>query len=1304
MSDSWRVLLHPVSPETESKEGSAEEEDTEGRRPRRRRTPLEPTRQEVEEHELTHIPFRSWCPACVAGKAKHWPHKRHDEQLDEEEAVPSLHLDYWFMRDDSSEGSVSVIAFKEKFTRMHGAHVVKKKGVDNEVAATIIKDIEKMGLTGKIILKADQEPAIQAVAQEVKRLRKEETILEASKKYDSQSNGIAERAVQTIECQVRTMLLALERRLKSRVSVHHRILPWLVEHAADTINRFAVSSDGRTAFERVKGKRYHGEVVEFGRKIMYKIPRKPEGGSMEERWVPGVWLGKRYLSDEHLVAVEDGTVCVTSTVRIMPDSESWDIDFINKMKGVPWDPRGIEFDNGEEQKGDLVVIPADPSLEQGHPERPQVRSDYGVPRDFYVTKQHLKKHGYTASCLKCRSIRENFPTTKGHSSQCRERLREALKSDVSASGDLARVEERQNKYLARELEQQGREAEPRNSKRQKEEDESKEDSGGASSTCADPIRKRAGDSQDDDQPSPAKAPKSQPAEGARKRCREGDDEGDEERLTRGEVDESMDIAGVVDKDDDQSSVSAATDPGMPDLIELTPKSLSQKGLYIKKDKEDRGWDEKSILKRGGLEKAIAHARKWKPKTLCLEPNTDYQMKIAVALADEQRSALRDYVIITELSSRVWLDPLPKGMVKSHRAHQLAIDGPIRGRGSRIVTNSANIAERLRRNNLKGRWQGSRQDIFRVVEECKDIEEVARDQKNEAVYSTAVTGDIHEKLDEDGVFVDDISGEVLDRRRVQEARRVEIDTFKKMNVYEHVPREEARGRGKLLGLRWVDSQKGNDVKSRLVAQEFASKGDRDDIFASTPPLVASKLVISGVASQGQSGPGSKRLMVLDVKRAFLHGFIEEEIYIELPDEDKMKHQGYVGKLVKAMYGTRSAPLMWQKVVKQQMKELGFCESVVMPCLYYHPGRDMFVVVHVDDFLCSGELKDLTWLRTSLEKHYELKGEVLKPNSYVSYLGRRISWQTDGVSVEGENKYIEKMATDWNMEKCSAVSTPGTSEDKREDGGDEELPPNEASLYRRSAAMGVYMSHDRPDISFAAKEVARGMARPTKKDVIKLKRLIRYLKHSQRKVLNFRWQEEPGAIDVYSDSDWAGCVKSRKSTSGGAMMHGGHLIHHWSSTQSIVSLSSAEAELNAIVKSVMEVLGVVNVLKECLRPYKGRVFTDSSAANGIVHRQGAGKVKHLECRQLWVQDSIARGASFAQRFLESRTLETPSLITGQFLRDRDIFRSLDWRCPSFCRQCCGSCVTPRVSTSNSKEPDQELGLTTELVLGRFWEEAS
>ena len=132
----------------EASEG--DEADEEARKPLMRRTPTEPTKQEILEHNLTHLPFRSWCPCCVAAKAKQWPHRKSAQKSEDEETVPSIHMDYWFMRNDEAEEKVTVLNAKEKITKMFIAHVVKNKGTENEEAERVIKDLEKIGCKGKV--------------------------------------------------------------------------------------------------------------------------------------------------------------------------------------------------------------------------------------------------------------------------------------------------------------------------------------------------------------------------------------------------------------------------------------------------------------------------------------------------------------------------------------------------------------------------------------------------------------------------------------------------------------------------------------------------------------------------------------------------------------------------------------------------------------------------------------------------------------------------------------------------------------------------------------------------------------------------------------------------------------------------------------------------------------------------------------------------------------------------------------------------------------------------------------------------
>ena len=203
----------------------------------------------------------------------------------------------------------------------------------------------------------------------------------------------------------------------------------------------------------------------------------------------------------------------------------------------------------------------------------------------------------------------------------------------------------------------------------------------------------------------------------------------------------------------------------------------------------------------------------------------------------------------------------------------------------------------------------------------------------------------------------------------------METFEQMKVYGYIKKEDFDYTGgKKVGVRWVDVDKGHKINSRLVAQEFAHGEDRDDLFAGTPPLAATKVLLSNFASNGVKAP-TARIMVLDIKRAFLYGDINENIAINLPPEDPMYGKGYYGKLLKAMYGTRAAPQAWQGVVKKVMAKLGFIRSLKFPCVYHCPLRQLCVVPHVDDFVCSGELQELEWLRVELAKEFEMTCEIL-----------------------------------------------------------------------------------------------------------------------------------------------------------------------------------------------------------------------------------------------------------------------------------------------------------------------------------------
>jgi hypothetical protein len=151
----------------------------------------------------------------------------------------------------------------------------------------------------------------------------------------------------------------------------------------------------------------------------------------------------------------------------------------------------------------------------------------------------------------------------------------------------------------------------------------------------------------------------------------------------------------------------------------------------------------------------------------------------------------------------------------------------------------------------------------------------------------------------------------------------------------------------------------------------------------------------------------------------------------------------------------------------------------------------------------------------------------------------------------------------------------------------------------------------------------MSAPTVRDQEALKRLARYLLGKPRVVFHYAWQRAPESLDVFTDSDWAGCVKTRRSTTGGALLRGRHVLKTWSGTQATIALSSAEAELIAAVKGAAEGLAVRSLVRDFSRNCALRVHVDSSAAIGICRRTGVGKVRHLDTRLLWVQELVRDG---------------------------------------------------------------------------------
>ena len=217
-----------------------------------------------------------------------------------------------------------------------------------------------------------------------------------------------------------------------------------------------------------------------------------------------------------------------------------------------------------------------------------------------------------------------------------------------------------------------------------------------------------------------------------------------------------------------------------------------------------------------------------------------------------------------------------------------------------------------------------------------------------------------------------------------------------------------------------------------------------------------------------------------------------------------------------------------------------------------------------------------------------------------MNRVIRWTDKGLEYEADPRQGERLLKGLGLDDgCKSTATPGLKPLIEQLKEDKLLSVDGHTEFRGLAARANYLAQDRIDLQFAAKEVCRFMSSPTETSEAAMKRMGRYPLGHKRVVYTYPFQRAE-SIDIYSDTDWSGCPRTRRSTSGGCVMIGMHCIRTWSSTQPSVTLSSGEAEFYGLVKAAGAGLGHQSLMKDVGIELPVSGWTDSSAALGIASR--------------------------------------------------------------------------------------------------------
>ena len=405
-----------------------------------------PSRRQIEEHALeNHAVYRSWCPACVEGRATGSKHRARTE-AEKEERGPTIHADFFYM--STEEDSAPFLALKSGMSGRLQAIALESKTSNEYVQKAIARFVEETGHK-RVVFMSDTEPALVKLKQDAAvKLRNVEVVHRTAPVGDHRANGNAEVAVREIKRQMRSIRISLEQKLKGKISNTSPLLAWMAPFAAHAINCYRRDATGKTPYEKEFGRKWSRPALEFGEVTYMREAVEKDGKpkrDWEQRMIEVRYVGHHSRSGAILGLTPDG-LRVGAAVRRLGEDLRWKSEGLDDLGGLPWDVKkraiGERLESGQRA----------PRLPPPAPDTPDARA-------FYVQKKDIDKFGYSEDCRGCKALREGKRAV-AHSKQCRERIYQSL-SESDGKLRTQRHVERVSSRLEVRLEHEAEEAKKR---------------------------------------------------------------------------------------------------------------------------------------------------------------------------------------------------------------------------------------------------------------------------------------------------------------------------------------------------------------------------------------------------------------------------------------------------------------------------------------------------------------------------------------------------------------------------------------------------------------------------------------------------------------------------------------------------------------------------------------------------------------------------------------------------------------------------------------------------------------------------
>ncbi|GLJ08830.1 hypothetical protein SUGI_0096780 [Cryptomeria japonica] len=446
---------------------------------------------------------------------------------------------------------------------------------------------------------------------------------------------------------------------------------------------------------------------------------------------------------------------------------------------------------------------------------------------------------------------------------------------------------------------------------------------------------------------------------------------------------------------------------------------------------------------------------------------------------------------------------------------------------------------------------------------------------------------------------------------------EIDQIKKNDTWTLVPRPKDKN---VISIKWIFINKLNEKgeviqnKERLVCKGYAQEEgiDYGETFAPVARLEGVRTLLAYATFK------NFKIYQMDVKSTFLNGILEEEVFIEQPEEFvEEENNDQVCKLNKAVYGLKQAPRAWYERLHSYLIKIGFIRTSENINMYMKNDEYGILIstIFVDDIIFCGN--DSLYKNFGNEMSKEFEMSLISEIKY--FIGLQILQMKDEIFIT-QSKYIKEILKKFGMEDSKPVSTPMTTNCKLSK-NDESACVDE-TLYQSMIGKLQYVVHRRLDIAHAVGIVARFFVDPKETHMMAIKRLFRYLKGTEDYGLVY---QKGNVFDLkfYIDADWVGNIDDRKSTSGGAFFLGERLVSWLSKKQGCVSQSTAEAEYVAAALNCTNIAWIKQLLEGINEQVIELVtiFCDNTSAiniskNLVMH----SKTKHISIKYHYLRVEV------------------------------------------------------------------------------------